>query len=221
MIALTINRPSLLDQIWQDLQPTPGRLHSSLRIVLSTVIALLLLMTLRMSFASIGLYFIFLIGRDSPSVSFRSSLVSFVVVAFAVMVELAVVILSDNDPVARLLSVAIITFIAGVLVAGTSLPALGSSFGLIYCTVIALWEETRPRRPPGQRLPQAPRHLCSFRRLRCCSRVHLRRSQPGRDVARAAPHPIPSPRQHVHPYTLKVQHRPGSSTPQPRSLVSP
>ena len=128
----------------QDLQPTPGRLASTLRIVLSTVIALVLLLTLRMEFASIGLYFIFLIGRDSPSVSLRSGLLPFAIVVAAVALELGLVILTDNDPMARLLSVAVVTFLSGMLVAGTNAPALGSTFGLIYCTLIALWENHAP-----------------------------------------------------------------------------
>ena len=140
MYDLPTTRPRWYEQFWADLQPTPGRLAGSLRIVLSTVIALLLLMTLRMEFASIGLYFIFLISRESPSVSLRSGLLSFVIVIAAVALELGVVILTDNDPMARLLSVAVVTFLSGMLVVGTNAPALGSSFGLIYCTVIALWE---------------------------------------------------------------------------------
>lgn len=144
MYAISSARPHWYAQLWEDLQPTPGRLSSSLRIVLSTIIALLLLMTLRMSFASLGLYFIFLIGRDSPSVSLRSGLLSFIIVISAIAVELGVVILTDNDPMARLLSVAIVTFISGMLVVATTVPALGSSFGLIFCTVIALWENHAP-----------------------------------------------------------------------------
>ena len=144
MLGPVAVRPHWYAQLWEDLQPSPGRLASSMRIVLSTVIALLLLMTLRMEFASIGLYFIFLIGRDSPSVSLRSGLLSFVIVCAAVALELGVVIFTDNDPMARLLSVAVITFLSGMLVVGTNAPALGSSFGLIYCTVIALWENHAP-----------------------------------------------------------------------------
>jgi multidrug resistance protein MdtO len=139
-ITSTTMLSSWLQKFWQDLQPTPGRLSSSLRIVLASVIALVLMLVWQMPFASIGLYFIFLIGRDSPSVSFRSGVFSFVIVAAAVAVELAVVILSDNDPMARLLSVAVITFIGGMLVVATNMPSLGSTWGLIYCTVIALWE---------------------------------------------------------------------------------
>ena len=137
-------KPSWTEKLWHDLQPTPGRLNSSLRIVLSSVLALILLLVLQMPFIAIGLYFIFLIGRDSPSVSLRSSIFSFFAVVAAIVVELAVVIITDNDPMARVLSVAIVTFMAGVIVVATNYPALGSTWGLIYCTVIELWERHVP-----------------------------------------------------------------------------
>ncbi|RXH57234.1 FUSC family protein [Granulicella sibirica] len=132
--------PSWFDRLLQDLQPTPGRMNGALRVVLASVIALILLETLQMPFISIGLYFIFLVGRDSPAVSLRSASFSFAVVALAVIIEFAVVILTDNDPMARILSVALCTFLGAMLVAASSAPALGSAFGLIFCTVIGLWE---------------------------------------------------------------------------------
>jgi multidrug resistance protein MdtO len=137
-------RFSLIRAFLQDLQPTPGRFSGALRIVLASVIALVLMETLQMPFISVGMYFIFLIGRDSPAVSLRSSIFSFAIVVFAVALELAVVILSDNDPMARLLSVAVITFVSGMFVVATNTPALGPTFGLIYCTVISLWELHAP-----------------------------------------------------------------------------
>jgi|GEM_PF-6606317 len=102
-------RFSLIRAFLQDLQPTPGRLSSALRIVLASIIALILMEALQMPFIAVGMYFIFLIGRDSPAVSLRSSTFSFAIVLFAVAIELTVVILSDNDSMARLLSVAVVT----------------------------------------------------------------------------------------------------------------
>jgi multidrug resistance protein MdtO len=141
-VSATIS--SLSRKLWQDLQPTPGRLHSSLRIVLATVIALILMLVWQMPFIFIGLYFIFIIGRDSPAVSLKSSFIALLTVVLAVAVELAVVILSDNDPMARVLSIAIVTFVAGVVVASSSFPTLGSTWGLIFCTVIAFWDSHTP-----------------------------------------------------------------------------
>jgi multidrug resistance protein MdtO len=135
---------SWTQKLWQDLQPAPGRLAASLRIVLATVIALLLMMVLQMPFASLGLYYIFLVVRESPAVSVRSGIMALLTLVTAVAAELAVVIATDNDPGARLLSVAVASFIAGALMVASTLPALASIWGFIYCTLIALWERPAP-----------------------------------------------------------------------------
>jgi multidrug resistance protein MdtO len=135
------------DHIWQDLVPTPGRLNSTLRIVLASVITLLLLMTLRMPFAGIGMYFVFLIGRDSPAVSFRSSILIMLAVIASICTVFGVVSLTDNDPMARVLGVAAVTFVAGMIMLSSTVPALASAYGFIFCTLIALWETSAPADP--------------------------------------------------------------------------
>lgn len=133
-----------INRVRQDLEPTPGRMNAALRIVLASVITLLFLMTLRMPFASIGMYFVFLVGRDSPAVSFRSGLLSLLALAASVAAVLGVVILTDNDPMARVLGVTVVSFIAGMFMLGSNLPALASTWGFIFCTLIAAWETSVP-----------------------------------------------------------------------------
>ena len=133
-----------MERIRHDLEPTPGRMNASLRIVLASIITLLFLMTLRMPFASIGMYFVFLIGRDSPAVSFRSGLFSLLTLVASVATVLGVVILTDNDPMARVLSVAAVSFVAGIFMLASTLPSLASTWGFIFCTLIALWETHTP-----------------------------------------------------------------------------
>ncbi|HVW10009.1 MAG TPA: hypothetical protein VHC90_15580, partial [Bryobacteraceae bacterium] len=136
--------PTWLARLWQDLQPAPGRLAATLRIVLATVIALVLMMVLQMPFASLGLYYIFLIVRESPAVSVRSGVFAILTLVLAVAAELLVVIATDNNPMARVLSVMIASFVAGTLMVASTMPALASIWGFIYCTVIALWERPAP-----------------------------------------------------------------------------
>jgi multidrug resistance protein MdtO len=131
------------ERFWQDLQSTPGRLSSTLRIVLSTVLTLIALLILQAPFASIALYFVFVVGRDSPAVSFRS-IFSIAALVAAAVAELGLVILTDNDPMARILGIAAVGFIAGVLVLGTTQPALGSTWGYIFVTLMNLWETHSP-----------------------------------------------------------------------------
>jgi multidrug resistance protein MdtO len=135
------------DRLWQDLEPTPGRWNGALRIVLASIITLLLIMTLRMPFAGLGMYFVFLVGRDSPAVSFRSGIFILLTLVASISTALAVVILTDNDPMARVLGVAVITFLAGMIMLGSTVPALASSFGFIFTTLIALWETHTPAGP--------------------------------------------------------------------------
>jgi multidrug resistance protein MdtO len=135
------------ERLWQDLEPTPGRWNGALRIVLASVITLLLVMTLRMPFAGLGMYFVFLIGRDSPAVSFRSSILILLTLVASISAVLAIVIFTDNDPMARVLGVAVVTFLAGMIMLSSTVPALASSFGFIFTTLIALWETSTPAGP--------------------------------------------------------------------------
>lgn len=133
-----------LERFWRDLQPAPGRLDKTLRMTLASLLVLVLMLVLQMPFVAYGLYFIFLIGRESPSVSVRSAFASVVAIVLVIAAEMAVVILSDNDPMARVLSVAVMTFIGGMFLVCTSQPALGTIVGFIYCAVIAFWETHAP-----------------------------------------------------------------------------
>jgi multidrug resistance protein MdtO len=135
---------SWLQRFWQDLRPTPGRLNRTLRMVLASVILLVLLLILQMPFANYGLYVIFVLGQESPSLSLRTGLASSLVVSLAISIEMGVVILTDNDPMARVLSVVVITFISGLILVCTSLPSLGWMLGFFYCILIAFWEGHSP-----------------------------------------------------------------------------
>jgi multidrug resistance protein MdtO len=137
-------RTPWLQRIWQDLQPTPGRLNSSLRMTLASILVLVLMLVLQMPYIAYGLYFIFLIGRESPSVSLRTAVVLVVSIMIVISAEMSVVIVSDNDPMARVLSVAVVTFIGGMVLVSTSLPSLGGAIGFIYCVVIGFWEHQAP-----------------------------------------------------------------------------
>jgi multidrug resistance protein MdtO len=138
------NRTPWLQRILEDLQPTPGRLSKTLRMTLASLLVLVLMLVLQMPYIAYGLYFIFLMGRESLSVSLRTASVLVVSIAVVIVAEMVVVILSDNDPMARILSVAVATFIGGMMLVSTSQPSLGSAMGFIYCVVIGFWEHHAP-----------------------------------------------------------------------------
>src|SRR5271168_1098952 len=104
------NLRSWLREFWQDLQPTPGRLHSSLRIMLATALALVLFLVWQMPYAAFGLYAVFLISRERPSASLRMGIAVLLTAALVITVELALVIATDDDPMARVLGVSLIAF---------------------------------------------------------------------------------------------------------------
>jgi multidrug resistance protein MdtO len=128
------------DRLWQDLQPTPGRLSTSLRIVLATALTLILLMTWQIPAAAIGLYLVFMVSRDSPAVSMRGGILSMLTLSAAVGAVLGVVGLTDNAPMARVVSVGAVGFVVGMVMRATTLSGLGTIFGFIYCFLIANWE---------------------------------------------------------------------------------
>lgn len=142
--SISLRQGSWLQGFWQDLQPTPGRLHSSLRITLATVLALTLFLVWQMPYAAFGLYAVFLISRESPTASLRLGIAVLMTVSLVVAMELAMVVLTDNDPIARVLGVSAVAFLAGMVIVGTSFPALGSSWGLLSITVIGFWENHLP-----------------------------------------------------------------------------
>ena len=133
-----------IQQFWQDLQPTPGRLGTSLRIVLATTITLILLMTWQVPASAYGLYIVFLVARDSPSISMRTGILTVIGLCVAVATELAIVIVTNNDPTFRLLTIPIVAFLAGMAMRATTISNLAVSWGFIICTLIGSWEFHTP-----------------------------------------------------------------------------
>ena len=141
---VTQSRSLWLQYARQDLQATPGRLNSSLRITLTTVVVLVAMMVLQMPFVAYGLYVIFIVGRANPTVTLRTGIALFCSTSCALSIALIVVILTDNNPMARVLSLAVMTFVAGMITVATSIPSVGSGWGLIFCVGIGLWENHTP-----------------------------------------------------------------------------
>ena len=138
------NPRSWLEYWKQDLKQTPGRLGGTLRITLASVILLVLMMVLQVPYMAYALFVVSMISAGSPAAGLRTGIATLLVVVCVLAVAFAVVILTDNDPVARVLSLAAMTFIAGMIAMSTNVPALGSIWGLIYGVAIGLWENHAP-----------------------------------------------------------------------------
>ena len=133
--------PSLFRMIAQDLKPTPGRLRLTLRITVSTLITLAIVMAFRLPAALIALYFVIVLSRETPQQSLRWTAAIAIAICCSLGFVCFVVATTGNDPVVRLVSVAVVTFVAGVLVYSAKNPAVGSIGGYLYCIFIAYWEE--------------------------------------------------------------------------------
>ena len=128
----------------QNLQSSPGRVGSALRIVLTAVLVLITMMVLQIPYIAYALYVIFIVTNESPAVSLRTGTASLLSVAAVLAITLIVVIATDNDPMARVLGLAIITFLGGMIAVATSMAAMGPICGLICAVATGLWENHFP-----------------------------------------------------------------------------
>jgi multidrug resistance protein MdtO len=133
-------RRSWLEDLREDLEARPGRLERTLRIVFATVLVLVVMMVLQVPYVAYALYVILIVTNENPAVSLRTGLGSLMAVGLMLSIALGVVILTDNDPVARLVSLAVITFLAAIITTSTTVPPLGPIVGLIYGVGIGFWE---------------------------------------------------------------------------------
>lgn len=119
-------------------------MESSLRIVFATIVVLVAMMVLQVPNVAFALYVIFIISNENPALSLRLGVASLVAVALALSISLGVVIVTDNDPVARVVTLAAMTFLAGMITVATTVSALGPIFGLIVGVAVNLWENHAP-----------------------------------------------------------------------------
>lgn len=132
-------------QYWtQDLRQTPGRLERSLRLALTSVLVLIVMMVLRIPYAPYGMYIVLIVGYETPPLSLRTGIASLLSTACSLSIALSVVILTDNNPIARIVGLAAATFVAGMITVATSLPALGPTVGLFFGVGIGFWENHAP-----------------------------------------------------------------------------
>lgn len=132
-------------QYWtQDLQQTPGRVERSLRLALTSAIVLIVMMVLRIPYAAYGIYIILIVGYETPPLSLRTGIASLLGVACSLSTALIVVILTDNNPMARIVGLAAVTFVAGMITVATNLSALGPVAGLFFGVGIGFWENHAP-----------------------------------------------------------------------------
>ena len=137
-------RRGWLEDWREDLQARPGRVESSLQIVFATGVVLVAMMVLQVPNIAFALYVIFIVSNENPALSVRTGAASLVAVTLALSISLVVMIVTDNDPLARVITLAVMTFFAGMITVATTVSALGPIFGLIIGVALHLWENHAP-----------------------------------------------------------------------------
>lgn len=140
---------SELDRFWRDMAPVPGRTAGTLRFALASALATLLLLIIQpaVGFIAPSLFLLFLVSHDTPFHCFKDL---FTCVSFAALgtgSALMLIIATGNHPVARVVGVAVFTFLATFFFRASSVPLAPLSFGCLAFMTLNLWEyQIRPER---------------------------------------------------------------------------
>lgn len=143
-----INTPSgataWIEYIHQELAPTHGRMAGALRTALAATIATIVLLALRAPAMAVGVYLIFIVSYDAPYLTFRNSVVQLSFQCLGVATALVLVEATGNDPMARVLGIALFTFISAFFLRASIRPTAAITFGVYSIITLSLWESHLP-----------------------------------------------------------------------------
>ena len=149
MSLFSAEKVSELDRFWRDMAPVPGRMAGTLRFALASALATLLLLIIQpaVGFIAPSLFMLFLVSHDTPYHCFKDLLTCVSFATLGTASALMLVIVTGNQPVARVLGVAISTFLATFFFRASTIPLAPLSFGCLAYMTINLWEnQIRPER---------------------------------------------------------------------------
>lgn len=140
---------SELTRFYREMVPVPGRISASLRFTLSTALATLLLLILQppAGFIAPSLFMLLLVSHDTPNLCFKGLFTCISAGAIGTAAALLLVIVTGNDPVARVVGLAVFTFLAVFFFRTSVIPLGAMAFGCLTYMVLSLWENhLRPER---------------------------------------------------------------------------
>jgi len=122
--------------------PVPGRMAASLRFALTAALATLLLLILQppVGFIAPSMFMLFLISHDSPRPCLRDLITLLSGAALGTTVILLLMIATGDHPVARVVGLAVCTFLAAFFFRTSMIPGFPMAFGCLAYMVISLWE---------------------------------------------------------------------------------
>lgn len=131
-------------QLLFELAPTHGRLAGALRTAAAAALAAAVLLHLQLPMIAPGIYLIFLISYDLPYLTFKHSLQELATQACGVLLALSLIVVTDNDPMARVLGIAAFTFLSAFLLHACTLRVVAMNLGIFPVLTLSLWELHQP-----------------------------------------------------------------------------
>jgi multidrug resistance protein MdtO len=117
-------------------------METSLRFALTAALATLLLLILQppVGFIAPSMFMLFLVSHETPYRCFKDLLTCLSGAALGTVAALLLMAATGAHPVARLVGLAVFTFLAAFLFRTMAIPALPMAFGCLTYMVISLWE---------------------------------------------------------------------------------
>ena len=142
MSLFSAENVSELNRFWREMAPVPGRMAGSLRFALAAALATLLLLIIQppVGFIAPSMFMMFLLPHDSPHRCFQGCVVLLTGAALGTVSALLLMGATGDHPVARVLGLAVFTFLAAFFSRTSAIPGLPMAFGCLAYMVISLWE---------------------------------------------------------------------------------
>ena len=142
MSLFTAENVSELDRFWREMAPFPGRMAESLRFAVAAALATLLLLIIQppVGFIAPSMFMMFLLPHDSPGQCFKGCIVLLTGAALGTASALLLMGATGDHPVARVVGLAVFTFLAAFFSRTSAIPGLPMAFGCLAYMVISLWE---------------------------------------------------------------------------------
>jgi len=133
---------SELDRFWREMAPFPGRMAASLRFALTSALATLLLLILQppVGFIAPSMFMLFLASHETPQLCLRDLLTMLSGAALGTAAALLLMGATGDHPVARVMGLAVFTFVAAFFFRTSIMPAFPMAFGCLAYMVTSLWE---------------------------------------------------------------------------------
>ncbi|MCZ0737373.1 FUSC family protein [Phreatobacter sp. AB_2022a] len=138
------NRPVIdlpvLTVLRDELRPYPGRLGLALRMAIMCVGVVLVTMTFQVPEAAISGYLIFFAAKDDAGTSTMMGIALIVGAAVGIAIGIVFIMASADDPMIRLILMAVFTFVGMFFARASKLGPVASTVGFVLAFVMTLFD---------------------------------------------------------------------------------